>query len=86
MAPSHAAPLYMAPTDVRNLFLANVSLLVQAGHDAQTQAALKSLRQDIDLWHRMLTGEGTVGPFEFRNSAATGCISMTALEVSSAAA
>jgi hypothetical protein len=33
---------------------------MQAGDDAQMQAALKSLRQDVDLWHRMLTGEGTL--------------------------
>jgi hypothetical protein len=58
--PSHAAPIYMVPTDVRNLFLANVSLQMQSGDDAQTQAALKSLREDVDLWHRMLTGEGTL--------------------------
>jgi hypothetical protein len=58
--PSHAAPLYMVPTEVRNLFLASVSLRMQSGDGVQTQAALKSLRQDIDLWHRMLIGEGTL--------------------------
>ena len=58
--PSHAAPIYMVPTEVRNLFLASVSLRMQSGDDAQMQGALKTLRQDIDLWHRMLTGEGTL--------------------------
>jgi hypothetical protein len=56
--PSPMAPYSYVPTDVRHLFLANVSLRMQTGDDAQTRAALESLRQDIDLWHRMLTGEG----------------------------
>jgi len=50
----------MAPTQVRNLFLASTSLQMQSGDDAQTQAALKSLHQDIELWHRMLTSESTL--------------------------
>jgi hypothetical protein len=58
--PSPAAPIYMVPTDVRNLFLANVSLRMQSGDELQIQSALKSIRQDIDLWHRMLIGEGTL--------------------------
>jgi len=59
--PSHMAPLfYAAPSEVRKLFLASTSLRLQSGDDGQTQAALNSLRQDIDLWHRMLTGEGTL--------------------------
>jgi hypothetical protein len=58
--PSPAAPIYMVPTDVRNLFLASVSLWMQSGDKLQIQSALKSLRQDIDLWHRMLIGEGTL--------------------------
>ena len=58
--PSPAARIYMVPTDVRNLFLASVSLRLQSGDELQKQSALKSLRQDIDLWHRMLIGEGTL--------------------------
>src|SRR5208283_4824311 len=58
--PSPAAPIYMVPTDVPNLFLASVSLRMQSGDELQIQSALKSLRQDIDLWHRMLIGEGTL--------------------------
>ena len=58
--PSAAAPIYMVPTDVRNLFLASVSLRLQSGDELQIQSALKSLRQDIDLWHRMFIGEGTL--------------------------
>jgi hypothetical protein len=58
--PSPAAPIYMVPTDVRNLFLAGVSSRMQSGNELQIQSALKSLRQDIDLWHRMLIGEGTL--------------------------
>ena len=50
----------MVPTDVRNLFLASVSLRLQSGDEVQIQSALKSLRQDIDLWHRMFIGEGTL--------------------------
>jgi hypothetical protein len=56
--PSPVAPIPYVPTDVRNLFLANVSLRMQREDDAETRAALQSLRKDIDLWHRMLTGEG----------------------------
>jgi hypothetical protein len=58
--PSPATPIYMVPTEVRNLFLASVSLRMQSRDDLQMQAALKTLRQDIDLWHRMLIGEGTL--------------------------
>lgn len=56
--PSPMAPISYVPTDVRNLFLANFALRMQMGHDAQTRAALEDLRRDIDLWHRMLIGEG----------------------------
>jgi hypothetical protein len=56
--PSPLAPIPYVPTDVRNLFLANLSLRMQSGNDAQTQAALESLRQDLALWRRMLAGEG----------------------------
>ena len=58
--PSPAAPIYVVPTEVRNLFLANVALQMQSGDGVQIQAAQKALRQDVDLWHRMLTGEGTL--------------------------
>jgi hypothetical protein len=58
--PTHLSPLYLAPSDVRNLFLASVSLQLQAGDDAQVKAALKSLRRDVEFWHRMITGEGTL--------------------------
>jgi hypothetical protein len=57
---SPAAPIYVVPTEVRNLFLANVALQMQSGDGVQIQAALKALRQDVELWHRMLTGEGTL--------------------------
>ena len=58
--PGPATPIYLAPTEVRNLFLANVSLSLQAGDNAQTEAALNSLRQDAELWRRVLTGNGTL--------------------------
>jgi len=58
--PSYMVPLYRVPTAVQNLFLASTSLQMQSGDDAQTQAALKRLHQDIHLWHRMLTGEGVL--------------------------
>ncbi len=58
--PSYAAPIFLAPTEVRSLFLANVSLRLQRVDDTQTQAALNSLRQDVALWRRVLTGEGTL--------------------------
>jgi hypothetical protein len=58
--PSYMAPLYRVPTAVQSLFLASTSLQMQSGDDARTQAALKSLHQDITLWHRILTGEGTL--------------------------
>jgi hypothetical protein len=33
---------------------------MQSGDDSKTQAALKSLQQEINLWHRVLTSEGTL--------------------------
>jgi hypothetical protein len=56
--PSPVAPLSYVDTGVRRLFLANLSLQMQSGDEAHTRAALDTLRQDIDLWNRMLTGEG----------------------------
>jgi len=58
--PSPAAPIFTVPSEVRNLFLASVSLRMQSGDDLKMHAALKALRQDIDIWHRILTGEGTL--------------------------
>lgn len=58
--PSYAAPIYIVPGEVRSLFLANVALQLQAKDGARVQAGLKSLRQDMELWRRMLTGDGTL--------------------------
>ncbi len=56
--PSVAAPIYIVPNDVRNLFLAYIASRIQNGDQAQIRSALTSLSQDVGLWHRMLTGEG----------------------------
>lgn len=56
--PSVMAPIYMVPIDVRNLFLADIAARIQRGDEARTRSALTSLRQDMDLWRRVLTGEG----------------------------
>jgi hypothetical protein len=58
--PTVLADIFMPPTEVRNLFLAKFSLEMQTGDETQKQSALTSLRQDINLWRRMLTGEGNL--------------------------
>ena len=58
--PSYLAPMYAVPADARNLFLADVALRLQSPDVAETEAALGRLRQDIDTWHQMLVGEGTI--------------------------
>jgi hypothetical protein len=57
---STAANVFAPPTEVRNLFLANFALEMQTGNESRRQAALTRFRKDIDLWHRMLTGEGNL--------------------------
>lgn len=58
--PTYLAPIYLPPTPLRSLFVASVAAQLQSGDEAQTQAALTILRQDTELWHRVLAGEGTV--------------------------
>jgi hypothetical protein len=58
--PSHTAPIYLPSTEVRNLFIANLASRMQTGDNAQAKTALRSLRQDAELWRRVLTGEGTL--------------------------
>ena len=58
--PSASVNIFWAPKEVRSLFLAEFALEMQNGNDAQKQAALTSLGQDITLWHRVLAGEGNL--------------------------
>jgi hypothetical protein len=50
----------MPGVDIRNLFLAKFALEMQKGDEMRRQAALTVLRKDMDLWRRMLGGEGTL--------------------------
>jgi hypothetical protein len=56
--PSVMAPIYIPPSKVRNLFLAGLAARIQGGDKAEIQLALVSLLEDMDLWRRVLTGEG----------------------------
>ena len=57
---SAAPDIVMPSVDIRNLFLAKFALEMQTGDEMQRQSALTLLRKDIDLWRRMLGGEGTL--------------------------
>jgi len=46
--------------DIRNLFLAKFALQMQTGDEMRRQSALTILRKDMDLWRRMLGGEGNL--------------------------
>ena len=54
------ANIFAPPTELRNLFLAKFALTMQKGDDTQKQTALTGLCQDINLWRRMLAGEGNL--------------------------
>jgi hypothetical protein len=58
--PSIAADVFAPPTQLRNLFLAKFALDVQSGDERRRDFALSSLRQDVDMWRRVLTGEGNL--------------------------
>jgi hypothetical protein len=59
--PSVLMPMSFASAPpARKLFLAGVCLGLQSGNDPQTQQALERIRQDIDLWHRVLAGQGGI--------------------------
>ena len=57
---SAAPDIVMPSVDIRNLFLAKFALEMQTGDEMRRQSALTLLRKDIDLWRRMLGGEGTL--------------------------
>lgn len=56
--PSVLAPFATVSSEVRTLFLANASFELQQGSESQKRSALEGLRQDIDLWRRVLIGDG----------------------------
>jgi hypothetical protein len=56
-----AATDIVAPNvNIRNLFLAKFALEMQTGDEIRRQSTLTLLRKDMDLWRRMLGGEGTL--------------------------
>jgi hypothetical protein len=57
---SSAPDIVMPSVDIRNLFLAKFALEIQTGDEIRRQSALTFLRKDMDLWRRMLGGEGTL--------------------------
>lgn len=60
-APSVAlTPSPQVPNEVRRLFLAQVALQMRAPGHFERQLGLAELELDIRLWHRVLTGEGTL--------------------------
>jgi len=58
--PSALTPYPAAPNEVRRLFLAQLALQMRARSRLQRQLALAELEGDIQLWRRVLTGEGTL--------------------------
>jgi hypothetical protein len=57
---SSAPDIVVPGVEMRNLFLAKFVRDIQTGNEKQRQSALTILRQDMDLWRRMLGGEGTL--------------------------
>jgi hypothetical protein len=58
--PSAFVPHPAAPNEVRRLFLAALALQMRATSPLRRQLGLAELEADIRLWHRVLTGEGTL--------------------------
>lgn len=56
--PSYNAPLQFVPGELRSLFLADLSLRMQTGNAGQRHDALADLQSDVQLWKRVLSGEG----------------------------
>lgn len=50
----------LVPPPVRQLYLANIALLLKTGTRSQQQAALASLREDIGTWRTVLIGSGSL--------------------------
>jgi hypothetical protein len=57
---SALTPYPEAPNEVRRLFLAQLALQMRAPSHFERQLGLAELELDIRLWHRVLTGEGTL--------------------------
>ena len=58
--PSHLAPVYYVPSNLRTLFLAEVVLRLHAGDPAAQREALADLEADVRLWRTVLTGSGAL--------------------------
>jgi hypothetical protein len=56
--PSYNAPLQFVPGALRSLFLADLALRLQMGNAGQRHDALADLQSDVQLWKRVLSGEG----------------------------
>ncbi|HVN44907.1 MAG TPA: hypothetical protein VMT66_06600 [Steroidobacteraceae bacterium] len=58
--PSVRVPAAAAPNEVRRLFLTQLALQMRAPRRFERQLGLAELESDIQLWRRVLTGEGTL--------------------------
>jgi hypothetical protein len=56
--PSYMAPLNFVPSEVRSLFLADVSLRMQTGNGSERHEARTDLQKDVELWRQVLIGDG----------------------------
>lgn len=56
--PSFYVPAYFVPQPVRSLFLANAALRIQSQSRSQQFAALDDLGLDIQMWKKVLQGDG----------------------------
>ncbi len=58
--PSVFTDIAYPPTELRNLFLARFALLMQTGSNAQKHQAMIDFGRDINLWRRVLAGDGAL--------------------------
>jgi hypothetical protein len=58
--PSFMAPVIVLPQYLRALFLADVANRIQAGSASQQRDALADLQLDIQLWQKVLRGDGNL--------------------------
>ena len=58
--PSELAPLPVAPTEVRKLFLGAIALHLRSGFARERRLALTDLQSDLRLWRVILTARGAL--------------------------
>ncbi len=58
--PSVYATPFLAPVELRRLFLSNFALRMKSGNRAKQAAALADMAGDLKVWRIMLTGDGSL--------------------------